>query len=74
MSCTVEVYEIVTYPPPNTGVNVHTNLGYMHYTKVDGVFGMFEAIGWQYQRFGKGKRKGRYDSWLRDAPPECKEA
>ena len=71
MSCTVEVYEIVNYPPPDTGVYVHTNLGYMHYKKVDGVFGMFEAIGWQYQRFGGGKRKARYDSWLRDEPPEC---
>jgi len=71
MSCTVEVYEIVNYPPPDTGVYVHTNLGYMHYAKAKGFFGLFAALGWQYVRFGKGKKKARYDSWVRDAPPEC---
>ncbi len=62
MSCTVEVYEIVTYRPPDTGVYVHTNLGYMHYAKAKGFFGLFAALGWQHQQFGKGKKKARYDS------------
>ena len=71
MSCTIEIYDIVSYRLPDIGVTVHTNLGYTHYKKVSGFAGLFAALGWQYVRFGKGKRKARYDSWLRDSPPEC---
>lgn len=68
LSCTIEVYDIVKYRTDNV-VFVHTNLGYMHYTSADGAAGLCFALGWQYR---KGKRKTRYDSWLRDDPPECR--
>lgn len=68
MSCTIEIYDIVKYRTDRC-VFVHTNLGYMQ--AADGYEGLFAALCWQYQRFGQGKRKARYSSWLRDGPPEC---
>ena len=71
MSCVIEVYDITQYRSPARYTSVHTNLGYTHYMNAEGVSGLFKCVGFQYIRFGKGKKKARYDSWLRDGPPEC---
>lgn len=70
MSCIIEVYDIVQHRGGRS-TTVHTNLGYTTYKTWKGALGLFAVLGWQYQRFGKGKKKARYDSWLRDVPPEC---
>lgn len=70
MSCVVEVYDIVQHREYRS-TTVHTNLGYASYKTWKGAIGLFFTVGWQYMRFGKGKKKTRYDSWLRDGPPEC---
>jgi len=70
VSCVIEVYGIVQHREGRS-TTVHTNLGYASYKTWKGASGLFSSVGWQYQRFGEGKKKARYDSWLRDGPPEC---
>ncbi|KKM21349.1 hypothetical protein LCGC14_1636340, partial [marine sediment metagenome] len=60
MSCVIEVYDIVQHREGRS-TTVHTNLGYATFKTWRGVIGLLVEIGWQYQRFGKGKKKVRYD-------------
>ncbi len=84
MTCVLEVYDICVQRG-ECCVMVHTNLGYGHYyqgptvLRADGFEthhpgqdwrGLLRVIAWQGVR-GVVKRKARYDSWLRDGPPEC---
>ena len=80
MSCVLEVYDIVKQRGTSC-VMVHTNLGYIHYYDDPSVLrytssdwrGLLKVITWQLWPivYSKVRRKARYDSWLRDGPPEC---
>ena len=84
MTCALEVYDICVQRGTSC-VMVHTNLGYGHYyqgptvLRADGLVthhrgqdwrGLLRVIAWQSVHGGL-KRRARYDSWLRDGPPEC---
>ena len=70
MSCIVEVYDI-TQHREGRSTTVHTNLGYTTFTTWKGAFGVVSTVGWQYRLATEKERRTKFDSWLRDGPPEC---
>ena len=74
MSCTIEVYDVVRHRDPATYTSVHTNLGYTHFHMINTISGLLNCISWQWHLATEKERRKRYDSWLRDGPPECEES